>query len=979
MLRLRVSMLLSPRPCRTGWNHPWPSAFVPSPTDPLSRSPLIGRKEPVGKGGTLDRCPTEPMRRRHAAMAVMATSSAGALAWRWRGGEGEDGWKADVSSAIALLVVLHAHPGTWSEAVGQAMEAWTSHPNQHIRHAVARAGGGFASQWILEQASDPSRSNAGAMEARKKLLEDPRTATVVLQRRRAVPTLLRAAAKEGRYGPTAALLALVAHVPLSPRASEEDMDQVMDMARRGDTPWALWALAGWCEASRNNCERILRRGGASQMAAAAAGKDADAQWLAARAIAAVADPTRRVSPETSPVHGAKSASQAMDHYVLETLKLGGASTQGVQEEEDKSGTGPPNTEREKDQHVRGRRLLMDEDAWREAHGFVAPLLSAMADAASRRDAAVARAAADALRACVWPSRGRQKAREEILRRGGLPLLHLLAAVFDGDDQVQAAVAHVVMAMADAGMPREEIETWMPTLYEWKNESDPAATRLRVAAGGALASLGAIDEWLGARRDATATRDGARAKRLKEEARRCAASVEARAEAVAAGAVRICAAAVADALRRQQAGVAADDDALSAMMELEEMEEGGSQTSPPASGGFTKQVGPGEETSPSKGGKQTRAMKAQQKAQLATAAGIEGVQRQAARLLAVLSSDERLRAALQSNVHHRWSGIVLWDWLKRCVRSDDLKLASHASKALAHLAPAAEGGMRYDDDVHLLTPHLPEEADRFSAVDIVFVHGLRGGAFNTWRTAHGVAGGARRDTCWPWLLLSKDMPQARILAVNYATTLSNWGGRYSRPLAEIAHDLLPKLIEAGVGQRPVIFVAHSMGGLVVKDMLVRSAEVGVGGRNQGVGIASLAQNTRGVVFYSVPHYGSWIADWAGGGPTRVFRPAPAVQDLKTTSPYLESINEWLWNKCKQGKIAVLSLSEGKATPLLEIWPQAGVTVKAGVVPMESAFPGYGRFVVLHAKDHMNICKPSDRDDASYTELLKFFNELQPLSK
>lgn len=49
MLRLRVSMLMSPPPCRTGWNHPWPSAFVPSPTGspfkvPFDRTERTGWK-----------------------------------------------------------------------------------------------------------------------------------------------------------------------------------------------------------------------------------------------------------------------------------------------------------------------------------------------------------------------------------------------------------------------------------------------------------------------------------------------------------------------------------------------------------------------------------------------------------------------------------------------------------------------------------------------------------------------------------------------------------------------------------------------------------------------------------------------------------------------------------------------------------------------------------------------------------------------
>lgn len=69
--------------------------------------------------------------------------------------------------------------------------------------------------------------------------------------------------------------------------------------------------------------------------------------------------------------------------------------------------------------------------------------------------------------------------------------------------------------------------------------------------------------------------------------------------------------------------------------------------------------------------------------------------------------------------------------------------------------------------------------------------------------------------------------------------------------------------------------------------------------------------------------------------------------------------------KKGKLSVLSFSEGKATKLSYVSTQ--------IVPHESAYPGYGEFVVLHNHDHIGVCKPRDKDDPSYAYVLRFLQK------
>ncbi|XP_057973847.1 uncharacterized protein LOC131161870 isoform X1 [Malania oleifera] len=230
------------------------------------------------------------------------------------------------------------------------------------------------------------------------------------------------------------------------------------------------------------------------------------------------------------------------------------------------------------------------------------------------------------------------------------------------------------------------------------------------------------------------------------------------------------------------------------------------------------------------------------------------------------------------------------------------------------------------------------------LDVVFVHGLRGGPYKTWRIAEDKSStksglvekidqeAGKLGTFWPGEWLSADFPEARLFTLKYKSNLTQWSGA-SLPLQEVSSMLLEKLVAAGIGNRPVVFVTHSMGGLVVKQMLFKA---------KADNVDNLVNNTIGIVFYSCPHFGSKLADmpWRMG---LVLRPAPTIGELRSGSSRLVELNDLVRHLHKKGLLEVLSFCETKVTPIVEGY--GGWAFRMEIVPIESAYPGFGELVTI----------------------------------
>ncbi|XP_017278691.1 protein SERAC1 [Kryptolebias marmoratus] len=335
-----------------------------------------------------------------------------------------------------------------------------------------------------------------------------------------------------------------------------------------------------------------------------------------------------------------------------------------------------------------------------------------------------------------------------------------------------------------------------------------------------------------------------------------------------------------------------------------------------------------------------------------------IQRNIVRIIGNLALDEGIHQAI---VQSGWLPV-----LAEMMQSPHVMQVSHAARALANLDRETVKE-KYQDGVYILHPQT--RGNEPIKADVLFIHGILGAAFKTWRQKDRSALEEERDPesnddyteCWPKSWLAADCPNLRVLSVEYDSHLSDWMAKcpaenQRKSLAYRSRELLNKLKLAGVGERPVVWVAHSMGGLLVKKMLQDAAD--------DPDMQEFLKNTKGIMFYSVPHRGTSMAEYSVSVRYLLF-PSIEVRELCRDSPALRNLNESFLNIAKENKIKVLSFTETRPTNI-------GHMIKIYVVPAQSADLGIGELIHVDV-DHLNICKPEKKDSFLYRRSLQFIQE------
>ncbi len=240
-------------------------------------------------------------------------------------------------------------------------------------------------------------------------------------------------------------------------------------------------------------------------------------------------------------------------------------------------------------------------------------------------------------------------------------------------------------------------------------------------------------------------------------------------------------------------------------------------------------------------------------------------------------------------------------------------------------------------------HAVHIADDTPESAVVFVHGLDGHPTATWQL---------RDlsTFWPgWL--GQDLKCCNVYSLEYDASSSGWFGS-AMALPQRAANVLATLDVELPDKVPVVFVCHSLGGLVVKQSLRKDWDLA------GPGRSSLAQRTAGVVFIATPNAGSRISSLMTGLKS-VFRINAPVEEMQHAAPHLLDLSDWYRSKADDIGI--------KTLVFVETQPTKGVTV----VDAASANPGLrSAEVVPIDADHISICKPTNRDATLYKKVRQF---------
>jgi pimeloyl-ACP methyl ester carboxylesterase len=234
------------------------------------------------------------------------------------------------------------------------------------------------------------------------------------------------------------------------------------------------------------------------------------------------------------------------------------------------------------------------------------------------------------------------------------------------------------------------------------------------------------------------------------------------------------------------------------------------------------------------------------------------------------------------------------------------------------------------------------------LDIVFVHGLTGDRYTTWQ-ANG------SDSFWPcWL--AAVYPTVNVYTAGYdSTVFAKVFAGEGPSLIDRSTMLLDGLLSRPVRAPVVVFVAHSLGGLIVKQMLRRCHDAANTDRKV------FLESVRAIAFLGTPHQGAQSAASVRAVLGLIL--SKAVSQLAFGEEQLDDLNEWFRNWA--GGIPVT----------IRAYYETNKTKGIAIVDKLTANPHvHGCDPVALPSDHIGMCKPATREAQLFQSISAMIRDL-----
>ncbi|BBN07653.1 protein SERAC1 [Marchantia polymorpha subsp. ruderalis] len=236
-----------------------------------------------------------------------------------------------------------------------------------------------------------------------------------------------------------------------------------------------------------------------------------------------------------------------------------------------------------------------------------------------------------------------------------------------------------------------------------------------------------------------------------------------------------------------------------------------------------------------------------------------------------------------------------------------------------------------------------------------------------------------EVLWPAAWLPQDVPGAQIFSASYDLSLNVTSRNGRQDYYQIAENLLSSIFlhakHYEMWSKPVVLVGHSLGGIVIKELLLKAHDiVGAGSDdtryNRGR-VKQFLDNIGLIYYYSTPHYGMALRlEGDSDDPLSITsRPSPILEYTKSQTTYLSRLDHDFKHKfssyrnCRMATIAETAVTK---------WDLVGINHV--LVPEGSwRVAGCQKYMASEA-DHFSVCKPTSKTSNNYINFLRNIEDL-----